>query len=291
MSIVYKNTDQLWEAVLLKLPNEIREKVSVPDGKPYFFIKPKSKHLGVKDFKYCVVYSSRRFEACVNVESLNGGESAKTKIQKFIDCHDAGHILDGVVAQQGAKNKNKWSWAVTTSANELNEELVQWYVETITAFYEFFETHLNGVVEEQEDNSNVELADIAKDSFIFISYTTNDEEYYFCFLQHRFKDGAAYLVEQEYGDFELPSEEPEYIDCWSENIEEEYEDVESMAEQLVKDYAENLYDECAPDTDGTMALDDEYTLTIFTNGNKVFEQTFCSPVEPDDDWDMFGDNE
>ena len=37
------------------------------------------------------------------------------------------------------KNKNKWFWSVTTSAEKLNEELVVWYVETITAFYDFFE--------------------------------------------------------------------------------------------------------------------------------------------------------
>jgi hypothetical protein len=44
-----------------------------------------------------------------------------------------------MAAQQGSKNKNKWFWGVTTSAEKLNEELVVWYVETITAFYDFFE--------------------------------------------------------------------------------------------------------------------------------------------------------
>ena len=139
MGKIYQTTDELLEAVINNLPEEIKANVSAFAGKAYIHIKPNSKHLGVKDFKYCVEYSSRAAKASVHIETLNGGEEAKVKIQQFIDCHDAGHILDGVVAQQGAKNKNKWSWAVTTPADELNEDLAQWYVNTITAFWNFFE--------------------------------------------------------------------------------------------------------------------------------------------------------
>ena len=138
MALVFKNTDQLWGAVIGQLSEEIQTKVAATAGKPYVHIRPKSKHLGVKDFKYCVEYASRSAEAYVEVESLNGGEKAKEAIQKFIDCHDEGNILDGVVPQQGAKNKNKWSWAVSSPATELNDELAKWYVETINAFWNFF---------------------------------------------------------------------------------------------------------------------------------------------------------
>ena len=158
MAIVFKNTDQLWGAVLAKLPNKIQEKVSAPAGKPYIHIKPQSKHIGIRDFKYCVEYSSKAEKASVHVESLNGGEAAKAKIQQFIDRHEDGHILDGVVAQQGAKNKNKWSWEVATPANELNEELVQWYIDTINAFYEFFETPLEG--------NTIETTDVADKTIV-----------------------------------------------------------------------------------------------------------------------------
>lgn len=95
--------------------------------------------MGIKDFKYCVEYSSKNAKACVNVESLNGGEEAKSIIQEFIDSKPGPEFIKAMAAQQGSKNKNKWFWGVTTSAEKLNEELVVWYVETITAFYDFFE--------------------------------------------------------------------------------------------------------------------------------------------------------
>jgi hypothetical protein len=229
----------------------------------------------------------------VHVESLNGGEEAKAKIQKFIDCHEDGHILDGVVPQQGAKNNNKWSWEVATPANELNEELVQWYIDTINAFYEFFETPLNGAIEEQEDNSNVELADIAKDAVVFLSFTQNEGEEYICYLYNLIKDGAMYDVEENYGDFELPGDglyDVADLHCYSENIEDEYEDVESMAEQLVKDFVEARWFEYEQDN-GALAIDDEYTITIFVGDNKVYEQTVCKSVESGNGWTDFDDDE
>ena len=103
-------------------------------------------------------YSSRSAEAYVKVESLNGGEGAKEAIQKFIDSHDEGNIFDGVVPQQGAKNKNKWSWAVSTSATELNDELAKWYVETINAFWSFFETSLDGTIDSQTTDEEDRVA-------------------------------------------------------------------------------------------------------------------------------------
>lgn len=284
MAIVFKNTDQLWGAVLAKLPNKIQEKVSAPAGKPYIHIKPQSKHIGIRDFKYCVEYSSKAERAFVHVESLNGGEAAKAKIQQFIDRHEDGHILDGVVAQQGAKNKNKWSWEVATPANELNEELVQWYIDTINAFYEFFETPLNGAIEEQEDNNNVELKDIAKDAVVFLSFTANEGEEFYSYLHNLIKDGAQYYVGENYGNFELPGDDVYDVadlDCCSENIEEEYEDIYGMAEQLVIDFVKARWDEVERDN-GAMAINANYTVTIFVGGNKVYEQAFCEPVWEDE---------
>lgn len=175
--ISLNDTDALWAAVISRLPIELQTNVSAPAGKSYFHIKPQDKVLGIKDFKYCVVYSSRSSEACVNVESLNGGEEAKNTIQQFIDARGE-NILSNVEAQQGVKNKNKWSWAVTTHANEFNEELVQWYVDTINAFYELFETQLRGVSEVSVDTDEGEhftLIDKLCDSFIV---ETDDEVYY-----------------------------------------------------------------------------------------------------------------
>ena len=74
-----------------------------------------------------------------NYVEYNGGEEAKSIIQEFIDSKSGPEFIKAMAAQQGSKNKNKWFWGVTTSAKKLNEELVVWYVETITAFYDFFE--------------------------------------------------------------------------------------------------------------------------------------------------------
>lgn len=133
------DVETLWAAVIERLPNEIKVNASTWVGKPYIHIKPQSKHLGIKDFKYCVEYSSRNAKACVNVESLNGGEEAKSIIQEFIDSKPGPEFIKTMAVQQGSKNKNKWFWGVSTSAEKLNEELIVWYVETITAFYDFFE--------------------------------------------------------------------------------------------------------------------------------------------------------
>ncbi len=134
-----ESTDELWEVVISNLPEEIKANVSAFAGKAYIHIKPNSKHLGVNDFKYCVEYSKTKSRAYVNVETLNGGTEGKATIQNYIDSNTADCIVKSVVPQQGVKNKDKWKWEVTTPATELNAELAQWYVDTITAFWNFFE--------------------------------------------------------------------------------------------------------------------------------------------------------
>ena len=62
------------------------------------------------------------------------------------------------------------------------------------------------------------------------------------------------------------------LDCWCENIEDEYSDVDSMAEQLVKDFVEGRWEEYEYDEE-SMAIDDEYVITICVDGKKVFERT------------------
>ena len=113
---LYDGTDALWRAVIDNLPEEIKCNVSASAGKAYIHIKPKSTHLGAKDFKYCVEYS-----------------------KQYIDNHSADCIVKSVVPQQGVKNKDKWKWEVTAPAKELNNRLVKWYVDTITTFWFFFE--------------------------------------------------------------------------------------------------------------------------------------------------------
>lgn len=170
---IFQTTDELWTAVINSLPEEIKEKVSAPAGKAYFHVKPKTKHLGVNDFKYTVEYSSRSAKATVNVETLNGGEQAKESIQNYIDSHNTDSFIKEIVANQGVKNKNKWSWTTATEANELNEELAQWYVENLIAFYQFFEVEsesdVNNEVAEDQATKQVRVAFYVRQAPKFIS--------------------------------------------------------------------------------------------------------------------------
>jgi len=139
IDIPQNDTDALWAAVIENLPEEIRTNVSAPEGKSYIHIKPKSKHLGIKDFKYCVEYSKKSSQAYVNVETLNGGEDGKATIQHYIDGKSEDCIVKHLVPQQGVKNKNKWKWEAAIPVEEFNGELVKWYIDTITTFWNFFE--------------------------------------------------------------------------------------------------------------------------------------------------------
>ena len=53
---IFQTTEELWNTVINGLPEDVKENATVPAGKPYVHIKPKSKRLGVKDFKYCLEY-------------------------------------------------------------------------------------------------------------------------------------------------------------------------------------------------------------------------------------------
>ena len=135
-----------------------------------------------------------------------------------------------------------------------------------------------------EVNNNIELKDIAKDAVVFLSFTANEGEEFYSYLHNLIKDGAQYYVGENYGNLELPGDDVYDVadlDCWSENIEEEYSDIENLAEELVKDFVEARWDEVEHDN-GAMAINANYTVTIFVGGNKVYEQAFCEPVWEDD---------
>ena len=152
------------------------------------------------------------------------------------------------------------------------------------------------VVENDVDDSldnNIELSDISKKAAIFLSFTQNEDDEFYCYLHNIIKDGALYYVGENLGEIACSAVEnydaSEY-DCCSENIEDEYADVESLAEQLVNDFVEARYDECEQDN-GAMAIDDEYTITIFVGDNKVYEQSVCKSVESGNGWTDFDDDE
>lgn len=134
------DTDKLWADVISRLPADIQANVSAPSGRAYFFIKSKNGPKGVDDFNYVVNYYVRASKCAVNVETLNGGESEKKKIQKYIDQSSVESFIKEIEPQQGSRNKNKWAWFKSEPlAGKTYGDLVQWYVDTIVDFYRFFE--------------------------------------------------------------------------------------------------------------------------------------------------------
>lgn len=129
-------------------------------------------------------------------------------------------------------------------------------------------------------NNEVELSDISKDATVWLSFTPNEKDdfgnyYTYCFLHNIISDGALYFIGEnleEIDDSDLDCYYDDFndYDCWTENIEEEYVDVESMAEQLVNDFVEARWDEYEYDK-GAMANENGYTITICVGGKKVFE--------------------
>ena len=136
-----------------------------------------------------------------------------------------------------------------------------------------------------EMNENLEMKDILKESVVFLSFTQYEGEEYYCYLHNIIKDGAEYYVGENYGEIDcnaVDAYDVDELDCCYDNIEDEYGDVESMAEQLVKDFVEGRWEECGYDEE-SMAIEDEYTITICVEGKKVFEQIiYCSPEAMDE---------
>ena len=131
-----------------------------------------------------------------------------------------------------------------------------------------------------EMNENLEMKDILKESVVFLSFTQYDGNEFYCYLHNIIKDGAMYYVGENYGEIDcdaVDAYDVNELDCWCENIEDEYSDVDSMSEQLVKDFVEGRWEEYRCD-EGAMAIDDEYTITICVEGKKVFKRTVFEAV-------------
>ena len=131
------------------------------------------------------------------------------------------------------------------------------------------------IIGEMIDNKIELIKDIAKKSVVFLSFTQDDGNEFYCYLHNIIKDGAMYYVGENYGEIDCDAVEAydvNELDCWCENIEDEYSDVDSMAEQLVKDFVEGRWEEYEYDG-GAMSIDDEYVITICVDGKKVFERT------------------
>ena len=126
--------DNLWNSVIDKIKSTIGSSISNPKGRPYInFNSPRR-----KDFFYDCGYSVRYGITTVTISTLNG-EDAKTLMDEFIAKNDVLTQLPDLKLKQGTKQKNKWAWLITDTLDKTDDELVNWFADTILKFYSIFE--------------------------------------------------------------------------------------------------------------------------------------------------------
>jgi hypothetical protein len=119
----------------------------------------------------------------------------------------------------------------------------------------------------------MELNDI-KRALLFLSYKSCEEsDYAFLFLIDKNK---LYATNENYNTPEIPScdyfEELDDFECWTENISKEYQSFKQLSESLVDDFTDARLDEYDGDS-SALAIDNKYTVTIFVDKEKVYEET------------------
>lgn len=126
--------DNLWNNVIDKIKSTIGSSISNPKGRPYINFNSPNR----KDFFYDCGYSVRYGITTVTISTLNG-EAAKKQMDEFIAKNDVLTQLPNLKLKQGAKQKNKWAWLITDTLDKTDDELVNWFADTILKFYSIFE--------------------------------------------------------------------------------------------------------------------------------------------------------
>ena len=60
-------------------------------------------------------------------------------MNEFIAKNDVLTQLPDLKLKQGTKQKNKWAWLITDTLDKTDDELVNWFADTILKFYSIFE--------------------------------------------------------------------------------------------------------------------------------------------------------
>ena len=136
-SIVYNPEcpEIFWTALKESLLTQVKGKFSIPKGKAYFTIASENH----KSIIYAGGYSIKNGTASVGVEAY-GGEVTKAFVEDVLSKAPQNHPLRNAEVKQGVKNKDKWSWTITKSAEMSDVNLLQWYVDTLLPIWEFLES-------------------------------------------------------------------------------------------------------------------------------------------------------
>lgn len=130
--------DNLWDSVVDKIKGTIGSSISNTKGRAYIKFNSPSR----KDFFYDCGYNVRYGITTVTITTLNG-EEAKNQMDEFIAKNDVLTQIPNLKLKQGAKQKKKWAWLITDTLNKTDEELVNWFADTVLKFYNTFELKSN----------------------------------------------------------------------------------------------------------------------------------------------------
>jgi len=127
--------------------------------------------------------------------------------------------------------------------------------------------------EQASPKKTVELSDV-KRAHLFLSFKPYEgDDYAFLFL---IDDNQLYATDENLDTPEIPSsdyfEDIDNYECWIENISDEYQSFKQLSESLVNEFVEARLDEFEGDT-SALAIDRKYTVTIFVDKEKVYEET------------------
>ncbi len=126
--------NNIWERVIARVKDKVQSHINNPMGRPYIGFKSPT-HEG---FVYDCGYSIRYNTVTVSIYTTNG-EKAKDYMQNFISNNNVLSQLPNLKQRPGAKQDGKWIWLATDTLDKTDEELVNWFVDTILKFYSIFE--------------------------------------------------------------------------------------------------------------------------------------------------------
>lgn len=126
--------DNLWENVIERVKDKVQSHINNPKGRPYIGFNSPTHEGFAYDCGYSVRYNTTR--VCFYT---TGGGDAKTKMQEFIAKNDVLSQLPDLEQRPGARQTDKWMWLVTDTLDKSDEELVDWFANTILAVYRAFE--------------------------------------------------------------------------------------------------------------------------------------------------------
>lgn len=89
----------------------------------------------------CLVLSVRYGTITVSIETYQG-EIIRDELNRFIADNDIISKIPNLKMNHVIKNKEKWAWSVSDTLDKSDDELVDWFVNTLLIFYQTFENNL-----------------------------------------------------------------------------------------------------------------------------------------------------